>query len=108
MKHLYCAMGLVIGVGAVQAQSATTVLYVCERGARVEATYLNVAEGSFAVIHAEGRQVALQAQSTASGARYVSLDHDAPYIWWTRNAEGELLVKLGSSDIPVLSDCVER
>ena len=63
---------------AAQAQTAMTVLYTCERGARVEATYLNVAEGSFAVLHAEGRQVALRAQSTGSGARYVSLDDKAP------------------------------
>jgi membrane-bound inhibitor of C-type lysozyme len=86
---------------------ATTLSYVCERGAQIEATYLNVNDGSFAVLIAEGRQVAFKTEETGSGARYVSLDEQAPYVWWTQNDTGELSVKLGGSDIPVISGCVE-
>ncbi len=103
-------LGLLMGcacVGAVMAQTATTVTYKCERGARVDATYLTVTEGAFAVVTAEGRQVALQADSSGGEGRFSSVEDGAPYVWWVRNGEAELSVKMGGSDIAVLRKCHE-
>lgn len=90
---------------AAPAGTAITVSYECERGAQINATYLSVTEGAYVVIMAEGRQVALKAES--NNGRYVSVEKDVPYVWWIRNADAELLVTMGGSDIPVLSECKE-
>lgn len=76
--------------------------YLCERGVILHATYINSASGeSFAVLQAEGRQLALKNAVSASGARYIgaemSLEKPAEGTkavsgpdWWTKGDTGTL------------------
>ncbi len=76
--------------------------YLCERGVILHATYINSASGeSFAVLQAEGRQLALKSAVSASGARYIgadmSLEKPAEGTkavsgpdWWTKGDTGTL------------------
>lgn len=76
--------------------------YLCERGVILHATYINSASGeSFAVLQAEGRQLALKSAVAASGARYIgadmSLEKPAEGTkavsgpdWWTKGDTGTL------------------
>ena len=76
--------------------------YLCERGVILHATYINSASGeSFAVLQAEGRQLALKSAVSASGARYIgadmSLERPAEGTkavsgpdWWTKGDTGTL------------------
>ena len=76
--------------------------YLCERGVVLDATYINTAAGeSFAVLQAEGRQLALKSAVSASGARYIGaqMPLEAPAEgekpvsgpeWWTKGDTGTL------------------
>lgn len=76
--------------------------YLCERSVILHATYINSASGeSFAVLQAEGRQLALKSAVSASGARYIgaemSLEKPAEGTkavsgpdWWTKGDTGTL------------------
>ena len=89
------------------APSIQTVQYQCDRGAAVSATYLNVADQSFAVIFVEGQQVGLANVISASGAKYAQTPDGAGYVWWTKGDEAFLAwddVPNGSEET-LLSQC---
>ena len=68
------------------------VVYACERSVDVPVTYIN-GDGyeSMAVINVEGRQVPMVQGTSASGAKYIGLDEQISYRWWTKGDEGMLL-----------------
>lgn len=84
-----------------------TLRYGCERGAMVWATYINGDEGSFAVIHVEGQQVALGQVISGSGAKYAQAPDGAGYVWWTKGDEAFLMWEdaHNNTDETLLSQC---
>ena len=88
-----------------------TALYACERGVRVPVTYVTAdAGGSAAIVQVEGRQVAMRRAIGASGARYVSLDEQQGYRWWSRGDGGMLLYLAAdhtADEETLLRDCRE-
>ena len=83
------------------AQDVATVSYTCDRGARIEATYLNTDQGSWAVVTVEGRQVAFAVAESASGARYLAVDPGLPYVWWTKGDTATLY----AGETPLVENC---
>lgn len=88
-----------------------TVTYACERGVRIEASYVTGAEGAVAVLQVEGRQVALSQAISASGARYAqTLDtggNAQGYVWWTKGDTAflEWQPEGASPSVTLLTDC---
>ena len=90
------------------ADTVTSVIYACERGTAVMASYLNVEGKSFAVVMAEGHQMAMEKVQGSAGARYVSLDKQMPYSWWTENDRGILSYGQSHAESLLLQDCHEQ
>lgn len=86
----------------------TTVTYLCERGARVEATYINAGDSGFAVVGVEGRQIGFEIAVSASGARYVGADSAQPYVWWTKGETAMLLHGTGDAEAAILQECRQQ
>lgn len=111
MKTMTCtaffAATLSQPLAAEPAQIATA-RYLCERGARVEATYINAGDSSFAVIGIEGRQIGFEVAASASGARYVSADPAQPYVWWTKGETAMLLHGTGDAETAIYQDCQQQ
>lgn len=82
--------------------------YLCERGVGLPATYVNGGTVSVVVLLVEGRQVTLQLEPSASGARYGWPGDGSNYVWWTKGATATLLWRDGATgtERPLLSDCV--
>lgn len=70
------------------ADDVQTILYRCERGVGIRATYINTAGTSHAVLFAEGRQAALTVQPTASVARHAAPQGTSGHVWWTKGPQG--------------------
>lgn len=96
---------LTLPAGAEQADTASFT-YDCERGAVVQAAYLNLTEFSYAVIAIEGRQLILESQEAASGARYASTGDQPYHVWWTKGDAASLYA--GPDETAIYSDCVAR
>jgi len=65
--------------------------YICERNVEISAVYINTVNGnSYAVIYAEGKQIPMDQHVSASGARYVALDEQNSYRWYTKGDEAYL------------------
>lgn len=77
--------------------------YRCERGAQVQATYLNPGERSFAVVGFEGRQMAFEIAQSASGARYLSAD--GQFVWWTKGNTAMLIHGAGDQEVMIYAEC---
>ena len=77
--------------------------YRCERGAQVQATYLNPGERSFAVVSFEGRQMAFEIAQSASGARYLSAD--GQFVWWTKGDTAMLIHGEGDQEVMIYAEC---
>jgi membrane-bound inhibitor of C-type lysozyme len=95
-------------LAAAEPAQITTVSYLCERGARVEASYINAGESSFAVVGVEGRQVGFEIAESASGARYVSADPEQPYVWWTKGETAMLLHGTDDAEAMLLQGCQQQ
>lgn len=80
--------------------------YDCERGAVVQAAYLNLDEFSYAVIEAEGRLLILESQEAASGARYATTGDQPYHVWWTKGEEASLYA--GPDETAVYAGCKAR
>lgn len=114
MKTIGLALVMLALPGAIWADDIETRQYICERGAVVAATYLNIAERSFAVLQFEGRQKAFESAVSASGARYVATgtgeelsEHptEDPYIWWTKGDAATLSFGPPSDETVIYANC---
>lgn len=94
--------GSLAGVPAARADLVTAT-YVCDRGVTVPAAYINADGTSYAVIHVEGRQIALQQALAASGVRYAWPSDGAGYVWWTKGPEATLYWSEGNVETPLLT-----
>ncbi|WP_051332157.1 MliC family protein [Cucumibacter marinus] len=111
------ALALVLGLAAITAFAASgqaqadvpeiqQYSYSCEDGTVMPATYINVPDGdSYAVIQADGRQIAMQAGPTGSGVRYVGLGDQHGYVWHTKGMSGILYFDNGDSLRDILTGC---
>lgn len=109
MKTMGLVLAMIALPGAIWAEDTLTRLYVCDRGAVVEATYLNIAERSFAVVQFEGRQKAFETAVSASGARYVAAGMgEDPYIWWTKGDTATLSFGPPSDETVIYTNCVAQ
>jgi len=81
--------------------------YRCERGVEIPVAYVSGGEDSVAVLTVEGRQIALYAEPSASGARYAWPSGGSGYVWWTKGDGASLFWKDGAneSESPLLQDC---
>ncbi|WP_082714972.1 MliC family protein [Falsirhodobacter sp. alg1] len=105
---LAAVAGLIGLAGAAHAETTLqTVRYACERGVSVPATYVNADDMQVAVINVEGRQITLQAEEAASGARYGWPSDGAGYVWWTKGQDATLYWRAGDAEdeTPILSEC---
>ncbi|WP_424986814.1 MliC family protein [Microbulbifer sp. S227A] len=84
--------------------------YQCERGVLLPVTFVNPPDGAgLAVMHVEGKQVAMRALPAASGVRYVAFDEQDSYRLYTKGDEGFVMHMAAdhtAEEIPVLRGCV--
>lgn len=81
--------------------------YICERGAQIEATYVNTLDPPLAVLVLEGQQVVLRLAPAASGARYEQAAEGTDgYVWWTQGILAMLIWRSGEGkETTLLNDC---
>lgn len=85
-----CVIGFICLARVAGAETLTQASYKCERGVEIHATYVNVDNASFAIVQAEGRQLAMTNVPSASGAKYsVEAGQSGP-VWWTRGDTASL------------------
>ena len=108
MKPILASVALwALAPGAWAQERVIAAHYGCERGAQVEAVYVNTSEPSLAILAVEGQQVVLMQAPSASGARYVqSVEGQLGYQWWSRGAEARLdWIGPDGSENSILSEC---
>jgi len=87
----------------------TAVHYICERNVEIPTVYINTATGNaYIIINVEGKQVPMKKHVNASGARYIALDEQNSYRWYTKGDEaylGFLEADHTAEEKIILSDC---
>ncbi|GAA6178970.1 hypothetical protein NBRC116594_04080 [Shimia sp. NS0008-38b] len=110
-RWVFGAAGLVVAslaVSQARADAVQTAGYRCDRDAWVDATYINAADVAYAVLVVEGRQVALVAERSGSGARYGPADGGSSgYVWHTKGAEAVLFWRDAAQAEEMLMRCAE-
>ncbi len=108
MRILSAALLLVVPAVPALAEQADTANYVydCERGVVVQAAYLNLDEFSYAVLALEGRQLILESQEAASGARYATTGAQPYHVWWTKGDAASLYA--GPDETAIYTECTAR
>ena len=101
MKAYLLSAAVLALPGLALAEDVITQTYVCDRGAMVQATYINIAERSLAVLSVEGRHLAFDIATAASGARSVAMDAAPPPVWWTKGDTAMLLWHDGATSAEV-------
>jgi Predicted periplasmic protein len=84
--------------------------YLCERGARVPAAYINDSTSQRVVLMLEGRMVVMSHVASADGAKYAEDgEGEAGYVWWTKGSGAmlEWIPEDGESQT-LLSGCQEE
>lgn len=84
--------------------------YLCERGARVPAVYINDSTPQRVVLMLEGRMVVMSHIASADGAKYAEDGEGAAgYVWWTKGSGAMLdwVAEDGESQT-LLSGCEEE
>lgn len=109
MIRLAAVMAL-LPAAALAEQQLITARYACERGVEVPVAYVTAGDASVAVLTVEGRQIALQQEVSASGARYGWPSDGSNYVWWSKGDTAMLAWKDGATgtETPLLSDCKQQ
>lgn len=111
MRKFMIAIALIAGPSAAFAElpDVISVIYECERGVSVPATYINAgAFESVAVLTVEGRQVAMRQFVSGSGAKYAAFDEQLGYRWWTKGDTAFLSYQAAddsAQEVDLLMDC---
>ncbi|MGK9086260.1 MliC family protein [Brucella intermedia] len=118
MKHsATCALLLILSMLVLPAHAAEyqevpdiiQKTYVCERGALVPVTYVNMDDGdSLAIAVLEGRQVVMTLAPSASGVRYVAINEQESYRWHSKGDKAVLSFMTADHEAeekPLLSEC---
>lgn len=91
MMKAHLVRAAVLGLpGLALAEEVRSQTYACDRGVVVQASYVTIAERSFAVLSVEGRHLAFDIATSASGVRHVAMDATQPYVWWTKGDTASL------------------
>lgn len=90
MKAAPWLVAAILWPGASLAAEFRTALYHCERDVRVQVTYINTDEGNFAVLFVEGNLVPMRQFPSASGTRYIAIDEQNSYRWYSHRGEATL------------------
>jgi membrane-bound inhibitor of C-type lysozyme len=106
MKKLFSCLAFftVALAGAGEPNAPFKVAYICDKGTRVQAIYLNNSQGSFATVIVNGVKLKMQTQVSASGARYVG----SGYTWWNKGNAGTLFKGTNLDTIVPLDSCLEK
>lgn len=87
------ALALVTTLSLTACFDSNKVAYTCEEGKTVSVAYTiptNPEEKATAVVHLDGKKIAMTAAESASGALYVADDVATPYNWNTKENTGSL------------------
>lgn len=85
----------------------STVMMTCERGIIVPVAYVSTAGGTgFAVMHLDGRQVAMHQVVSGSGVRYRSIDDAHPYELHSKGRDGIIAYGPDGDTELLLAECV--
>lgn len=110
MKAL-CAVLAMVPAVANAGFEATPSRYICDRGAIVQAVYVNDTSGdaAAAILLVEGQMVTLWAEISGSGARYGWPSDGSNYVWWTKGDAATLYWKDGTKgeETVLLDNCKE-
>lgn len=89
---------------------AVRVDYLCERGARLAAAYVNHADPQVVVMQIEGQQVVLTLTISGSGAFYEQApEGQAGYFWRSKGPAGMLSWRRADgSEIDLLQECAAQ
>lgn len=81
--------------------------YGCDRGAQIEAVYVNGGTPALAILTLEGRMVVLANVPSGSGAFYAAAPEGTPgYFWRTKGNEATLSWRAADgSEIDLLGGC---
>lgn len=88
--------GLMVAGAAGSAQAADEIRqarYLCERGVVIDVSYVKAGDRGFAVVQAEGRQLALEQTESPVGTRYFGVGVGAEVsgpVWWSQDDTGTL------------------
>lgn len=89
--RLAAAALLLAAPAAAQELEALPMHYGCDRGARIEAVYVNGGMPALAILTLEGRMVVLSNVPSGSGAFYAEAPEGrAGYFWRTKGEEATL------------------
>lgn len=101
-----------LAVAAAGAASAETrsLRYTCERGVEIPVVYITGVDPAVAVLTVENAMVVLEAEESASGARYGWPSGGSHYVWWTQGDTAMLLwfdAETGE-DVSLHMECVAQ
>ncbi len=84
--------------------------YLCDRGVVINVTYVNGDPEAIVVLFAEGRQITLYLERSASGARYGWPSDGSNYVWWSKGDGATLLWRDGSdqTETVLVGNCVAQ
>jgi len=89
--------------------SARQMNYICAGDTELQVSYLNMDTGeSFAMLYYDGRLSLLRSWVTASGARYLAIDEQHSYRWYSQGNKGFLAFLAAdhtAAEQIVLADC---
>lgn len=91
-----------------QSDAVQSVLYRCERGARVPVTFItpDAANPGFAVAQIDGQQIAMEQVTSGSGIRYRAIAADLPYEFHGKGSEAMFAYGPDGDSVTVLADCI--
>ena len=85
----------------------STVVMTCERGVTVPVAYVSTPGGTgFAVMHLDGRQIAMHQVVSGSGVRYRSIDDAHPYELHSKGRDGIIAHGPDGEAEVLLDECV--
>ena len=103
---LSAAIGFVcIGTVASANIDMETVVYVCEGGEIIHATYIDTDQASAVVLNIAGQQVALHDAISGSGVRYAVPDGQKGYDWHTKGDDAVLSLYSATNDEILAREC---
>lgn len=86
--------------------NVVSMVYDCERGVRVHATYVVVGEYPGVVLYVEGQQVFLSPDRAASGVRYAQ--EGGGYVWHEKGPDAILIWDADGRSSPIYKECRAR
>ncbi len=103
----FAAVCVALWATGAAAQAFRSANYTCDNGAAVMAHYLGQGEGATVLMLVDGQQMALYAQPSASGVRYVEAGTGAVRVWFTKDSQAMWMARAADGAEEVLARCSE-